>query len=182
MASNDARALARQLISAARQGGVGAMNVAARYPGRVGAMNVAPRYVGAPAQAVQSQAQQPILYSPDAYTAGDVTWYGLGQTIIVAGAVAQPVFSAPIKPFVPQKLLCVSTVVGLLITAVDVGGTNLWASALGVPIELFSEVSTAPQIDWPTLDPANGITFTVANPTAANLVFSGAMYGTAIRR
>ncbi len=51
-----------------------------------------------------------------------------------------------------------------------------------MPIELFSEVSTAPQIRWPTIDTAVGIDFTLINPTGSAIPFTGAMYGTALRR
>jgi hypothetical protein len=77
---------------------------------------------------------------------------------------------------------CPSTTIGLLITQINISGTNLLSNSLGIPIELFSEVSTFPQILWPTLDTATGVQFVVANPTANALVFSGAFYGTQVRR
>jgi hypothetical protein len=77
---------------------------------------------------------------------------------------------------------CPSTTIGLLITQINISGTNLLSNALGVPIELLSEVSTFPQILWPTLDTATGVQFVVANPTANDLVFAGAFYGTQVRR
>ena len=49
-------------------------------------------------------------------------------------------------------------------------------------MELFSEVSTAPQIDFPTIDTAVGIDFLILNTTNAAIPFTGAIYGTAIRR
>ena len=43
-------------------------------------------------------------------------------------------------------------------------------------------VSTAPQIRWPTIDTSVGIDFTLINPTGSAIPFTGAMYGTALRR
>lgn len=150
----------------------------------VGQPAVAPRYVGAPAQAlaVQQPLQQPVNYAPMEYMAGDVTLMGLGYTVIPAGSISTPITLKPIKPFTPQKLGCPSTVQDLLLKTISIGGTNIFANIEGVAIELLSEVSTFPQIDWPTLDPAVGIEFGVGNPTAADLVFKGALYGTAVRR
>jgi hypothetical protein len=51
-----------------------------------------------------------------------------------------------------------------------------------VPIELFSEVSTAPQIAWPSIDTSVGIDFSIANLSVTASSFRGAFYGTAARR
>lgn len=151
-------------------------------PRVVGAVNVRPRYVGAPAQRVQSVNEEAIEYEPEQYVAGNLTWMGLGQTVIPAGSPGTAIPIRPIRPITPQKLFCPSTVVGLLLLEANIGGVNLFAGSAGVPIELFSEVSTSPQIDWMTLDPAVGIEFVVGNPTAGALTFSGALYGTSVRR
>lgn len=166
-------------------GAVGDVDVMPRYvqPGtQVGAM-VAPRYIGAPAEAVAQQAllQQAVPYAPTHYSSADVSWFGFGSTTVLAGATA-PVVIRPKRPFKPQKLLLPSTVIGLLITKADIGGTNMFANDAGIPTELFSEVSTAPQLDWITVEPAVGIEFTIFNPTAGPLVFSGSLYGTQVRR
>jgi len=161
------------------------MNVRPFYPGqRVGSPNVDPYYVGAPAVAEQAGAQgMPVVqYTPPVYVAGDVTYLGFAATSIPAGSVGTPVPVSTNRPFTPQKMGCPSTVLGLLITQINISGTNLLANSLGIPIELFSEVSTFPQILWPTLDTATGVEFVVANPTGAPLVYSGAFYGTQVRR
>lgn len=168
------------------QGQVGdLMNVRPFYPGqRVGSPNVDPYYVGAPAVAAQVDASgQPVVqYTPPVYVAGDVTYLGFAATSVPANSPGTSVPVSTNRPFTPQKMGCPSTVLGLLITQINISGTNLLANSLGIPIELFSEVSTFPQILWPTLDTAVGVEFVVANPTAAALVFSGAFYGTQVRR
>lgn len=162
------------------------VNVQPVYPGqRVGGPAVNPFYVGVPAVAAQSPSGADVQYSPPQYVAGDVTYLGFGTATtntIPAGSVGTPVNVSTNRPFTPQKMGCPSTVLGLFITQINISGTNLLANALGVPIELFSEVSTFPQILWPTLDTATGVQFVVANPTGGPLVFSGAFYGTQVRR
>jgi hypothetical protein len=154
------------------------------YPGgRVGSPNVNPYYpgVGLPAVAEQS-AQGQVNYSPPQYVAGDVTYLGFAATTIPAGSTGTIVNVSTQRPFTPQKMGCPSTTIGLLIGQINISGTNLLANSLGIPIELFSEVSTFPQILWPTLDTATGVQFVVYNPTAGDLTFSGAFYGTQVRR
>jgi hypothetical protein len=158
------------------------VNVMPVYPGqRVGSPSVQPFYVGAPAVATDASGMQ-VNYSPPQYVAGDVTYLGFAATTIAAGSVGTPVNVSTNRPFTPQKMGNPSTTLGLLITQINISGTNLLANALGIPIELFSEVSTFPQILWPTLDTATGVQFVVANPTVGDLVFSGAFYGTQVRR
>lgn len=166
--------LARKLL--AGKGAVG-MRV---QPYRVGA-TVQPHYVGAPAARVPNAQGSPIQYSGTEYLAGDVTFIGFGQTVVLAGAVNAQITINVLRPFTPQKMFCPSTIVGLLVNNVAFQGTNIFANNLGVPIEQFSEVSTFPQIVWPTIDPATGVVFTVSNPTGGNLNFEGGMYGTDVR-
>lgn len=160
------------------------VNVMPVYPGqRVGGPAVNPYYVGLPAVASQPDpGGAAVQYSPPQYVAGDVTYLGFAATSIPAGSVGTPVNVSTNRPFTPQKMGCPSTVLGLLITQINISGTNLLANALGIPIELFSEVSTFPQILWPTLDTATGVQFVVANPTGGALTYSGAFYGTQVRR
>lgn len=167
--------------------GVGDLvNVMPVYPGQraVGSPNVMPYYpgVGAPAEAVQQTTNQAVQYSQPQYFAGDVTYLGFGATKIPALSVGTVVNVSTNRPFTPQKMGCPSTVIGLLILQVNVSGTNILANALGAPIELLSEVSTFPQVLWPSLDTATGVQFVIGNPTAADLVFSGAFYGPQVRR
>jgi len=158
--------------------------VAPYYPGgRASGPQVNPYYVGVPAVAAgQDPSGNNVSYGAPQYVAGDVTYLGFGSTSIPAGSVGTPVDVSTNRPFTPQKMGCPSTVLGLLITQINISGTNLLANSLGVPVELLSEVSTFPQVLWPTLDTATGVQFVVANPTAGALVFSGAFYGTQVRR
>jgi hypothetical protein len=160
-------------------GSVGDPNI---HPQYIGDPNVHPQYIGAPIQQAPQGATGPITYSETEYVSGDVTWFGFGITSILALAVGQVVSIKPLRPITPQKIFCPSTNQGLLLGQASVGGTNIFANQAGVPIELFSEVSTAPQIRWPTIDTAVGIDFTLINPTGGAIPFTGAMYGTALRR
>jgi len=152
------------------------------YPGRAGDPQVRPYYVGVPAAEAAGPSGNTVQYGPPTYVAGDVTYLGFGATSIPAASIGTPVDVSTNRPFTPQKMGCPSTVLGLLITQINISGTNLLANSLGVPVELLSEVSTFPQVLWPTLDTATGVQFVVANPTGGALVFSGAFYGTQVRR
>lgn len=161
------------------RGSVGDPNI---HPSYIGDPNVHPQYIGAPIAQQAQGAMGPITYEETAYVAGDVTWFGFGTTLILANAQGQVVSIKPLRPITPQKIFAPSTNQGLLLGQASVGGTNIFANQAGVPIELFSEVSTAPQIRWPTIDTSVGIDFTLINNTAAAIPFTGAMYGTALRR
>jgi len=165
--------------AAALARGVGSPSVDPRY---VGGPSVSPRYVGAPAVQTPGGTQQPIDWQPGNYTAGDVSMFGLGTFVIPAGSIGTNCVRVPVNPITPQRLGCPSTVQGLLLLSAVIGSTNLFNSTFGIPIELFSEVSTFPQILWPTIDTNTGITLVVANPTGAPLNFSPTFYGTQVRR
>lgn len=163
---------------ARQMGSVGSAEVAPRY---VGSAEVQPRYVGAPAVATVAP-QKPVSYSGLTYTAGELSYFGMGSINIPANSVTTTDPLLPQRPITPQRLGCPSTVQGLLINAASIGGINLFASQLGIPIEMFSEVSTFPQMDWPTLEPSTGIAWTVTNPTGTDLAFKPTFYGTQVRR
>lgn len=167
-------------------GAVGDVDVMPRYAPvgtAVGGATVQPRYIGAPAQAqpTGTELERPVAYSPTTYRSADVSWFGFGTQSVAAGATIIVQLN-PKRPFKPQKLFLPSTVIGLLITIADIGGTNMFANDAGIPVEIFSEVSTSPQLDWITVEPAVGIAFTVFNPTGGALDFSGSLYGTQVRR
>jgi hypothetical protein len=162
---------------------VGATNV---YPRYVGATNVQPMYpgrVGVPAafDPAGAPGQGAVQYSPQAYTSGDVTFFGIGRTTIPAGSTGTTFNVKPPRPCAPQMFICKSNVQNLLVLSISIAGTNILNGQGGVPIELFSEVSQAPQILYPSIDPSTGVDFTVSNPTGGDLVFSGAFYGTQVR-
>ena len=182
--------LANQLMAVS--GGVGALNVQPQQPGVGAALQVARQQpghaggmygpgVGAIAQAAPVP-QATVRYDAAAYDQGGLSWLGFGATNVPAGAVNQEIPITTLRPFTPQLVYHPSTVFGLLINQVQLEGTNLFANTLGVPIELWSEVSNAPQIQWPTLDTSTGIQFVVSNPTAGDLSFSGGFWGTQVRR
>ena len=157
--------------------GVGDPNIQPRY---VGDPNIQPRYVGAPLQRTDASGN-PIHYSDQEYLAGNVTWFGLGVQTINAGLTAV-VDVKPQRPMTPQSFRMPSTTQGLLVSQISIAGTNIFAGQAGTPQEFFSEVSTAPQLEFPTIDTSTGVQITIINPTAGALVFSGGFYGTALRR
>ena len=168
---------------------VGDPSIRPRFPGQMhGFDQFGAQGVGAP---VVNHGSHPrpvmpgsreIAYHDMEYVAGDVTYFGLGSSTVVANNVTE-VTLKPLRPIVPQKILIPSTLTGLLLQQVSIGGTNIFANTQGVPVELFSEVSTAPQIDFPTIDTAVGIDFLhPEHRPAQTLFFTGAIYGTAIRR
>lgn len=159
-------------------GSVGSAEVMPRY---VGSADVQPRFVGAPAVATMAGAS-PVNYSGLTYTSGELSYFGMGSINIPANSVTTTDPLLPQRPITPQRLGCPSTIQGLLINAASIGGINLFASQLGIPIEMFSEVSTFPQMDWPTLEPSTGISWTVTNPTSEDLAFKPTFYGTQVRR
>lgn len=165
-------------------GGVGSAQVSPQWlPRGVGSAQVSPMYVGAPAVAQMQNGEQPVNYSGIVYTAGELSYFGMGAILVPAGATGfQTPSLLPTRPITPQRLGTPSNIQGLLIQAASIGGINLFASALGIPIEMFSEVSTFPQMNWPTLEPSTGIQFTLANPTAGDLLFKPVFYGTQVRR
>jgi hypothetical protein len=180
---NAAERVTRELLGDA-QGRVGVRV----QPRRLSGVAIQPRRIGAPAQMVEGQFpdQQAVNYSPAQYTTGDVTYLGFGRFALPSTVgVLTPVTTGilrPSRPFVPQKLFCPSTQFGLYILQVLIEGTNLLASQNGIAIEMFSEASYFPQMEWPTIDPSTGIEFVVANPSAGALEFAPAFYGTDVRR
>jgi hypothetical protein len=164
----------------ANSGSVGDPRVMPYYTGDP---RVMPYYTGAPIQQVdQSGAQRPVQYAPMDYVAGDVTWFGIGRTTIATGGARQTIDKKPQRPMAPQSFRAPSTVQGLLLHEISIAGTNIFNASEGVPIEFFSEVSTAPQIVFPTIETSTGVQFVVSNPTAGDLTFSGAFFGAAVRR
>lgn len=157
--------------------GVGDPNIQPRY---VGDPNIQARYVGAPLQRTDALGN-PIQYSDQEYLAGNVTWFGLGTAVIGAGATVT-VEKKPQRPMTPQSFRMPSTTQGLLVSQISIAGTNIFAGQEGTPQEFFSEVSTAPQLEFPTIDTSTGVQITLINPTGAAIVFSGGFYGTALRR
>lgn len=176
----NANEIARQLLASA-DGRVGGP-----IPRRGLGVSIVPRRLGARAERVEGNAETPIQYTGRDYNSGDVTYLGFGRFVIPSTpGLLTPVSTGiqrPTRPFVPQKLFAPSTQFGLYVLQVNIEGTNILASAAGIAIEMFSEASYFPQMEWPDIDPSTGIEFVVANPSAAALDFAPAFYGTDVRR
>lgn len=185
---------------AAEQGGVGVRiqrPTDQTFP-QIGA-NIQPNYVGnanmhgvgAPVQQVQQLQEAPVKIAPTQYVAADNSYFGIGfnpaltsagGNVLAAGALNQIITFLPDRPISPVRWLMPSTIFGLFINQIKIGGTTLLPSDNGIPVEFFSEVSTAPNIDWITINTTPGVQFTVSNPSGADLLFTGAFYGTQARQ
>lgn len=168
--------LADQLLQ--NSGGVGDVTISPKY---VGDVSIRPRYVGAPMVQVPTNGQTPVEYTQETFLAADVTWFGIGENVVPAGSPGTTFKIKPERPMSPQSFRSPSTVQRLYLKAISIAGTNIFASEDGVPIEFFSEVSTAPQIVYPTINPSTGVALTVSNPGATDKIFAGGFYGTAGR-
>lgn len=111
------------------------------------------------------------------------TWFGLGVHFF-AWEEQRKVTFTPMREFDPRGLIVPSTVSGYTVVSAHAAGVDMLPSAGGIPCELFSEVSTAPQIIWPALGPEKPLTMVLrapACPKAPN-PFLGAMYGVALEK
>lgn len=156
---------------------------------RVGANIQYRSRVGARAQAVTEVPEQVVEYSPTKYIAAEQSGWGLGfsaEQVVPAGSIASPgqlTFTfKPDRPINPSRFVMPSTIIGLYIVQITIGGTPLLPEgAGGIPCEFFSEVSTAPNVEWLTINTTPGVRFLVLNPTGSALLFTGAFYGTSMR-
>lgn len=99
---------------------------------------------------------------------------GLGTTSIAAGATA--IISA--LPQLPFKLERLSTPAqGLVIDNIQVGTVSQFVAAGAVASEVFGTTATGVALRGDTAVPGVAIQITVSNPTAAAVVFSGALIG-----
>jgi len=169
-----------RFTAAARQLGFAGTQIS---PYRVGGTQIRPYRVGAPAEQMPTNMAPPVQYSPQQYTAGGNSYLGFGRTTIAAGATGVSVQINPIRPFEPLELRCPSTVIGLFIDNITIQGVQFFANRpnVGVPIEVFSEVSLLKEFEAATIQPDTGIEFILSNPTANPLVFSGCFRGTQVR-
>jgi hypothetical protein len=176
-----------QRALAAERGGVGAsmgprggfnrVGAAVAYQNRPG--------VGAPARQVDNIPENPVDYTDTKYSNAEQSVFGLGfgaANLVPAGNLAFQILFQPERPINPSRFVMPSTVFGGFIVQIRIGGSDVLPAQLGIPWEFFSEVSTAPDIEWWTINTTPGVTFTVANPTGAALLFTGAFYGTALRQ
>jgi len=146
------------------------------------------RGVGRPAMPVASFEEQPAEYSQTEYDSEGYGAMGLdqgdgafGRNVIPANSQVN-ITVKPRRPIQIEEWRFPSTVIGLLIDDIAIGGTPVFANP-GMPIELMSEASQLVQAhDQPTVTPSTGVTFTVRNPTGADLIFEGAGFGQVLRR
>lgn len=152
---------------------------------------IQPQYVGAPVQPVTQIVEQPVKIAPTEYVAADNSYFGIGfnpaltsagGNLLAAGSLNQVITFLPNRPISPIRWLMPSTIFGLFLNQITIGGTPLLPTDNGIPVEFFSEVSTAPNIDWITINTTPGVQFTVSNPSAGDLLFTGAFYGTQARQ
>lgn len=156
---------------------------------RVGANIRYTNGVGARAQAVPEVPEDTVEYSPTEYVAAEMSAWGLGfstEQIVPAGSIAAPgtlkFKFQPDRPIRPARFVMPSTIISLFVNQVKIGGTPLLPEgAGGIPCEFFSEVSTAPNVKWLTINTTPGVTFDISNPTSSPLLFTGAFYGVALR-
>ncbi len=166
-------------------------NIDPRYLA-VGDASITPRYMGAvgiPAAAMAVAPQgAPVDYSPTEYVAAEVSYMGMGVTVIPAALVAGTpgtrvtVLQKPDRPIHPQQYKFPSNVQNLLLHQVVIGGSNMMANEAGIPIETLSEVSRMPQINMQTINPSTGIQMIVSNRALFDQEFSANIYGTMLRR
>jgi hypothetical protein len=142
----------------------------------------------------------PVIESPR------VTYLGLGQLQMPWLGRGELTVTA-LREFQPEKLGLPSYLAGYSIEELRVGEQRLTKPGTQLPIELFSELSTFPQIVWPRLGPDRPVVFTlhapacpprregfwrksfgmpyswkVIEPPAAPPAFTGAFYGTSVPR
>lgn len=174
---------------AAEQGSVGAsIQTVKGFRPRVGA-KIRYQNVGAPVERVSEVEEDAVAYSGTEYVAAEQSVYGIGfgvddlgrSLVVPAGNLAYELLFKPDRPINPSRFVMPSTIIGGFIIGVKIGGTDILPATNGIPWEFFSEVSTAPNIEWLTINTTPGVKFLVANPTAAPLLFTGAFYGTALR-
>ena len=97
------------------------------------------------------------------YVAGQVTWFGLGRTPIKRWNTIQKIVVIPQRHFQPQMFRIPSNCGDILIMQIEVAGTKLFREPVagGIPWEFFSEVSTAPQLEWPRMGPDRPVEISV---------------------
>lgn len=125
-------------------------------PPAKGPPSVGPYYVGKPGA---------VEYNPQKYEAGEFTYWGFGSQQL-EWEEERAIEVAPVVRFKPIQLFCAVSDVD--VTAIEIEGVNMLAPGAAIPVELFSEVSTFPQILWPELAPGKPIRFVVrARPKPA---------------
>lgn len=98
------------------------------------------------------------------YQAGDVTYFGLGPQKFAWGE-RRRVKWEPDRDFKAQKLGIPMNVAGYVVHQIESGGVELLVpQKSGIPMELFSEVSTFPQVHWPVFGPGKPLILDLEAP------------------
>lgn len=123
----------------------------------------------APAPAV------PVTYGA---IAEDVHYFGLGQNAF-AWDERRIITFTPGRDFQPQALRVPASCHGYVMHQAKMAGADLLTNNEGVPIEFFSELTTAPQILFPAVGPTRPIELDIRAPSCpkAPHPFSGALFG-----
>ncbi len=130
--------------------------------------------------AVLASASAPAPMSPFPICAVDRTWFGLGMTPFEWGE-RKTIKIVPDRAFNPERLVVPASLAGYLLYQQSHGGITLFANESGVPIEFFSELSTAPHVLYPSLGPDQALELDIRAPHVpkAPPPFTGALYGMA---
>lgn len=182
----------------AERGGVGASVGPFPFRQPRNGVGASIQYVGAGAlaEAVPEITQDVVQYGPTQFIAAEQSVYGLGllpnESTSPTGAVIPndgniyQLTYRPNRPINPSRFVMPSTIFGGFLNQIQIGGTDIFPGGAGngVPWEFFSEVSTAPNVRWFTINSTPGVTFSVTVPATAPapLPFTGAFYGTALRQ
>lgn len=105
-----------------------------------------------------------------------MTYFGLGTTAFKWGE-RRRVTGTPDVDFDAERFE--TSTIGYTLLGASVGGVELLARGKVAPLELFSRVSTFPQIAWPRMGPGSPVEFYLQAPAVPLLAppFSGAFYG-----
>ncbi len=112
------------------------------------------------------------------YEQGNVTYFGIGSHAF-AWNETRRISCEPARDLRPAKFGVPATIAGYTIRQIEVDGAPLLVAGAGVPAELFSEVSTFPQVLWPLMGQGKPVVFevTAPPPPPGPAPFTGAFYG-----
>ena len=106
---------------------------------------------------------------------------------VPAGDTAQ-VQVAPQRLFKTERISLSQTdaagaaVTGCIVTDVKVGQNSQFAASGNIPVDSFRPDAVSAFVDLDTADIGNLVTVTYSNPTAADIVVAGALFGASIVR
>lgn len=124
------------------------------------------------------EANEPPIAVPTIPIVQHVTYFGLGESRF-AWDERRTLSFTPDRELLPQQLRIPAGAAHYLIHQVRFGGQPLLTNEDGIPAAFFSEVSTAPQILFPSIGPGMPAEFDVRAPSCpkAPHPFSGGLFG-----